>query len=136
MTSKAIAFLLADLGVTKSHSRPDTSDDNPFSEAHFKTLKDRPSFPERFGSLVDARSICLEFFQWYNQEYHHTGVGLLTPDVLHHGEAQQVLQQRQQVLEDAYQAHPERFVRGVPIPAEVPTAVWINPPTNTKEITH
>jgi putative transposase len=133
MTSKGVAFLLADLGVTKSHSRPQTSDDNPFSKAQFKTLKYQPSFPERFGCLADARLFCQKFFQWYNLEHHHTGIGLLTPGVLHSGQAQQVLQQRQRVLERAYQAHPERFVGGLPVPAEVPSAVWINPPATTKE---
>jgi len=138
MTSKGVAFLLADLGVTKSHSRPQTSDDNPFSEAQFKTLKYQPSFPERFGCLEDARLFCQKFFQWYNLEHHHTGIGLLTPGVLHSGQAPQVLQQRQQVLERAYQAHPERFVGGLPVPAKVPSAVWINPPatTTTEEDTH
>lgn len=130
MTSKAVAFLLSDLGVTKSHSRPHVSNDNPFSEAQFKTLKYQPQFPKHFGSMEDARSFCQTFFQWYNHGHYHSGIGLLTPAALHHGQAVTVIQQRQQVLQAAYLAHPERFVRGLPHPPSLPTAVWINPPTN------
>jgi putative transposase len=128
MVSKPLAFLLADLGVTKSHSRPYTSDDNPFSEAQFKTMKYRPDYPERFGSLLEARAWGQEFFRWYNFEHHHTALGLLTPATVHFGHAAEVLQQRQIVLQQAYDQHPERFVRGVPRPAPLPAAVWINPP--------
>jgi putative transposase len=128
MTSKTVAQLLADLGVTKTHSRPHVSNDNPFSEAQFKTLKYRPGFPEQFGSLMDARSWMRQFVGWYNHEHHHSGIGLLTPATVHDGKAAAVLAARQQVLERAYTAHPERFVRGTPKPAEVPGAVWINPP--------
>jgi len=128
MTSKPVALLLADLGVTKSHSRPYVSDDNPFSEAQFKTLKYRPAFPDRFGSLVDARGFCQAFFPWYNCEHHHSGIGLLTPEDVHLGRAAHRLAARADALARAYVAHPERFVRGVPQPPAVPSAVWINPP--------
>lgn len=128
MTSKPVALLLADLGVTKTHSRPHTSNDNPFSEAQFKTLKYRPDFPQRFGSIEDARSFCRAFFRWYNHEHHHSGIGLLTPWTLHSGRARQVLEARLHVLNRAYQAHPERFVSGAPAPIRPPEAVWINPP--------
>jgi len=128
MTSKPVALLLADLGVTKTHSRPHVSDDNPFSESQFKTLKYRPEFPARFGSIQDARGFCQVFFPWYNTEHHHSGIGLLTPEVLHYGRADQVIDQRQAVLSQAFQRNPERFVRAHPRPPARPTAVWINPP--------
>jgi putative transposase len=128
MTSKSVAQLLADLGVTKTHSRPHVSNDNPFSEAQFKTLKYRPGFPDQFGSLVDARAWARPFFQWYNHEHHHSGIGLLTPATVHCGQAGETIAARQQVLEAAYQAHPQRFVRGTPRPPALPAAVWINPP--------
>jgi putative transposase len=128
MTSKPLAFLLADLGVTKSHSRPSVSNDNPFSEAQFKTMKYRPSYPTRFGSLLDARAWARDFFQWYNFNHHHSGIGLLTPADVHYGRSSEVLLARQTVLERTYQQHPERFVCGLPHPPEVPSAVWINPP--------
>jgi putative transposase len=128
MLSKPLAFLLADLGVTKSHSRPYTSDDNPFSEAQFKTMKYRPDYPERFGSLLEARDWGQAFFRWYNFEHHHSALGLLTPADVHFGRAADRLQQRQIVLQQAYDRHPERFVRGTPRPAALPMAVWINPP--------
>jgi putative transposase len=129
MTSKSVAQLLADLGVTKTHSRPHVSNDNPYSESQFKTLKYRPDFPAQFGSLVDARAWARPFFQWYNHEHHHSGIGLLTPATVHSGQAAEWIAIRQQVLLAAYQAHPERFVRGTPRPPVLPTAVWINPPT-------
>ena len=128
MTSKPVAFLLADLGVTKTHSRPHVSNDNPFSESHFKTLKYRPEFPARFGSLQDSRSFCQDFFPWYNREHHHSGLGLLTPEVVHYQRAEQVRDLRQHTLDIAYAAHPERFVRKPPQPPALPTEVWINPP--------
>jgi putative transposase len=128
MTSKPVALLLADLGVTKTHSRPHVSDDNPFSEAQFKTLKYRPEFPERFGSIEDARAHGRIFFPWYNTEHRHSGIGLLTPHDVHYGLADQRVAARAQVLTAAHAAHPERFVRGVPRPPARPTAVWINPP--------
>jgi putative transposase len=129
MTSKCVAQLLVDLGVAKTHSRPHVSDDNPFSEAQFKTTKYHPTFPERFGSLEDARAWARPFFVWYNQEHHHSALGLLTPSQVHQGQADAVLAARQQVMVTAYEAHPERFVRGVPQPMRAPAAVWINPPT-------
>jgi putative transposase len=128
MTSKTVALLLADLGVTKTHSRPHVSDDNPFSEAQFKTLKYRPAFPDRFGSLEHSREHCRDFFHWYNTEHHHSGISLLTPHDVHHGLAEQRLARRAEVLAAAYAAHPERFVRGAPRPQRLPTAVWINKP--------
>ena len=128
MRSKSLALLLADLGVTKTHSRPYVSNDNPYSEAQFKTMKYRPDYPDRFGSLADARSWARPFFEWYNHEHRHSGLGLMTPATVHYGQAQAVYQQRQQVLQVAYAAHPERFVRGLPTPPELPTAVWINRP--------
>ena len=91
MKSKPVAFLMSDLGITKTHSRPYTSDDNPYSEAQFKTLKYRPGFPDRFGSIQDARQFCQTFFPWYNQEHHHTGIGLLTPEALHYGKAETII---------------------------------------------
>ena len=133
MTSKAVAFLLADLGVTKTHSRPHVSNDNPFSEAAFKTLKYRPNFPARFGSIVDARGFCGDFFRWYNQEHHHAALGLLTPHDVHHGLAPQRLAARASVLEAAYRVHPERFVKGAPIVASLPGDVWINKPATTTQ---
>jgi putative transposase len=128
MRSKSVAQLLADLGVTKTHSRPYTANDNPYSESQFKTMKYRPDFPERFDSLADARSWAREFFGWYNHDHRHSGLGLMTPATVHHGQAETVRQQRQQVLLAAYAAHPERFVRGVPVPPELPNEVWINKP--------
>jgi putative transposase len=128
MISKPVALLLADLGVTKSHSRPYVSNDNPFSEAQFKTMKYRPEFPDRFGSPEDARSFCADFFAWYNTEHRHSGIGLLTPHDVHYGLAEQRVAARGEVLSAAFAAHPERFVSGVPRPPARPTAVWINPP--------
>ncbi|MCX6023983.1 MAG: IS3 family transposase [Chloroflexi bacterium] len=128
MTSKPVAFLLADLGITKSHSRPYVSDDNPYSESQFKTLKYRPGFPDRFLSMEEARSFCQTFFPWYNREHRHSGIGLLPPDVVHTGQAEQVYAARHRVLAAAYTAHPERFVNQAPIPPPLPTAAWINPP--------
>jgi len=128
MTSKTLAFLLADLGVTKTHSRPYTSNDNPFSESQFKTLKYRPDFPDRFGCIEDARAHCRTFFDWYNREHRHSSLGLLTPETVHHGRAEAVRAARSAVLDAAYAAHPERFVRRAPTPPPLPTKVWINPP--------
>ena len=128
MTSKPVAFLLADLGITKTHSRPYTSTDNPYSEAHFKTLKYRPGFPDRFAAIVQARSFCRPFFDWYNHQHRHSGIGLMTPESVHYGRADEVHAQRTRVLAAAHAAMPERFVRGVPRPPDLPTAAWINPP--------
>jgi putative transposase len=129
MKSKPVALLLADLGVTKSHSRPHVSNDNPFSEAQFKTLKYRPDFPERFGCAEDARGFCAPFFGWYNNHHRHSGLGLLTPHDVHFGLVDIKISQRADVLLTAYTAHPERFPRGLPRPPRVPTEVWINKPT-------
>jgi putative transposase len=128
MTAKSVAVLMADLGVTKSHSRPYQSNDNPYSEAHFKTLKYRPDYPDRFGSLADARSWAKQFFAWYNHEHHHSGLALLTPFDVHYGWTDHVLAKRQAVLQRAYEDHPERFVKGAPTPVRPPEAAWINPP--------
>lgn len=128
MTSKPVALLLSDLGVTKTHSRPHVSNDNPFSESQFKTLKYRPEFPERFGSIEHGRSLCQDLIPWYNDEHHHSGLGYLTPADVHHGRAAARLAQRAGVLATAFAAHPERFPHGVPTPMSVPTAVWINKP--------
>ena len=128
MKSKPVALLLADLGITKTHSRPRVSDDNPYSESQFKTLKYRPGFPDRFGSIQDARALCQDFFSWYNGEHRHSGIGLLTPEVVHYGQAQAVIEQRRIVLASAFGAHPERFVRGLPVPPPLPEAAWINKP--------
>jgi len=129
MKAKSTALLMADLGVTKSHSRPYVSDDNPFSESQFKTLKYRPEFPDRFGSVMDARAFCIPFFNWYNTEHRHSGIGMMTPEMVHYGLAEQVRTERQRILDAAYAAHPERFVRGGPVPPALPHEVWINPPT-------
>ena len=128
MNSKPVAFLLADLGVTKTHSRPHLSNDNPYSESQFRTLKYRPEFPDRFGCIQDSRAFSQGFFRWYNEEHRHSGLGLLTPAMVHYGQAERILQQRQAVLDVAYQLHPERFVRIAPKPPQLPTEVWINKP--------
>ncbi len=128
MTSKPVAFLLADLGVAKTHSRPHVSNDNPYSEAGFKTLKYRPGFPERFGSIEDARAFCVDFFSWYNAQHRHSGIAMFTPADVHYGRATALHEARGLVLADAYAAHPERFVKGPPKAVPVPTQVWINRP--------
>jgi len=132
MTSKPVAFLLADLGVLKTHNRPYTSTDNPYSEAHFKTLKYRPGFPARFDSIEHARGFCRQFFAWYNHEHRHSAIGLMTPDAVHHGRAQAIHAERARVLDDAYAATPERFVRRPPRPPALPTAAWINKPDDER----
>jgi len=128
MKSKGVAELLADLGVTKTHSRPHVSNDNPFSESQFKTMKYRPEFPERFGSVQDARAFGGTFFPWYNHEHRHCGLALYTPADVHYGRVRQHHQQRQAALDDACRRHPNRFVRKAPQAALPPLAVWINPP--------
>ena len=128
MASKPVAFLLADLGVTKSHSRPRCSNDNPYSEAQFKTLKYRPDFPERFGCIEDARVFCDGFFGWYTHEHRHSGIGLHTPADVHYGRAHAIREARGHVLHAAYLAAPERFVRKPPEPPKLPGTVWINKP--------
>lgn len=130
MMSKTVAQLLLDLGVTKTHSRPHVSNDNPYSEAQFKTLKYRPTYPDRFGSIQDARAWVRTFVAWYNHEHRHSGIGLLTPATVHCQQGEVVRTARQVVLDAAYATHPERFVRHAPVPPALPTAVWINPPAN------
>jgi putative transposase len=126
--AKPVQFLLADLGVTKTHSRPYTSSDNPYSESNFKTLKYRPEFPARFDSIEHARAHCRTFVGWYNHQHRHSGIGLMTPAAMHHGQAEQLHAARATVLNAAYALHPERFVRKPPAPPELPTAAWINKP--------
>ena len=129
MASKPVAFLLADLGVTKSHSRPRCSTDNPYSEAQFRTLKYRPDFPQRFGGLVQARAFCQRFFGWYNTQHRHSGIAWHTPHDVHYGHTDVVHAKRADVLAAAYARTPERFVRKHPEPAALPAAAWINKPT-------
>lgn len=142
MRSKPVALLLSDLGVTRTHSRPYVSADNPYSEAQFKTLKYCPQFPDRFGSIQDGRRFCVEFFNYYNTEHHHSGIGLMTPAAVHHGRSSKIRKARQQTLLAAYRKRPERFVNGVPQPPVLPQQVWINPPTQgnqevpTLEVVH
>lgn len=128
MMAKSMAMLMSDLGINESHSRPHVSDDNPYSEAHFHTVKYRPDYPDRFGCLGDARSWCEGFFPWYNNEHHHSALHLLTPADVHYGRAEEKLAQRQEVLQQAYAAHPERFVNGPPTVSQLSAAVWINRP--------
>ena len=128
MRSNSVTQLLVRLGVVKSHSRPYVSDDNPYSESQFKTLKHHPSFPGRFGACEDARAHCRVFFPWYNDDHYHTGLGLLTPSDVHHGRVDTKVAARQQVLLAAYESHPERFTSGPPTAARPPQQAWINPP--------
>jgi putative transposase len=134
MTAKATGHLLADLGVTKTHSRPYTSNDNPYSESQFKTMKYRPEFPDRFGSIQDAKAFCRRFFDWYNNRHHHSGIALLTPQKVHSGQAEQISRRRQAVLDDAHLRHPNRFVHAPPQPPTLPLAAWINPPENKEKM--
>jgi putative transposase len=127
MTSKPVALLLADLGVVRSHSRPKVSNDNPYSEAAFKTLKYCPAFPDRFGSIADARAFCDQFISYYNHQHRHSGIGLHTPASVHHGTATEIRALRAEVLAAAHARHPQRF-RRPPRPPQLPTAVWINRP--------
>ena len=130
MRSKPVAFLLSDLGITKTHSRPYTSNDNPYSESHFRTMKYRPDFPDRFGGPEDSHAFCQRFFPWYNDEHRHSGIGMLTPAMVHFGHAPVIREKRQTVLDAAYLAHPDRFVRK-PTPLPLPPEVWINKPPNS-----
>ena len=136
MRSKPVAALLVDLDVAKSHSRPYVSDDNPFSEAQFKTMKYRPDFPARFGCLADARAFCQEFFAWYNNQHRHSGIGYMTPHSVHYGAATAIHATRQATLNGAFLAHPERFKGKNPQPHALPAAVWINPPTKDSTNLH
>jgi putative transposase len=133
MTSKPVAFLLADLGITRSHSRPHVSNDNPYSESQFKTLKYRPAFPDRFAGVEEARAFCQRFFPWYNTEHHHSGIGLHTPEAVHYGLATARQLVRAATLTEVYATHPERFVHKAPTPPPLPTAAWINKPSATRE---
>jgi putative transposase len=133
MKSKLVANLLADLSITKTHSRPHVSDDNPYSEAHFKTLKYRPEFPKRFGSIQDAKQFCRTFFTWYNCEHKHSGIAMLTPETVHYGRAEAVLEKRQVALNNAFKLNPMRFKGRMPVTASLPEAAWINQPTATTE---
>jgi putative transposase len=128
MRSKTVAQLLVDLEISKTHSRPHVSDDNPYSEAQFRTLNYRPDFPQRFGSIEDARTHCQRFFDWYNTEHRHSGIGFMTPETVHYGRAGEVQKQRALALDAAFARHPKRFKGVVPQPAQLPTAAWINPP--------
>jgi putative transposase len=134
MTSKQVAQLLADLGITKTHSRPYTSNDNPFSEALFKTTKYRPEFPEHFGSLPAALAFGRLFFPWYNTTHRHSGIGFLTPEMVHYGRSAAVLQARSATLARAFEVHPERFKGRRPQPPRLLPAVWINPPTDASQV--
>jgi putative transposase len=136
MRSKVVAYLLADLGVTKTHSRPHVSNDNPYSEAQFKTLKYCPEFPERFGSIQDARAFCQDFFIYYNKEHHHSGIALMTPEQVHYGLADQIVKERSGVLQAAFLKHPERFKGRMPIPQPLPEAAWINKPKPENDNEH
>src|SRR5437870_9505407 len=131
MRSKPVALLLADLSVTKTHSRPYTSNDNPYSESQFRTMKYRPEFPDRFGCIQDSRVFCQTFFPWYNQDHRHSGIGMMTPAMVHYGLAAAVRENRQKALDVAYATHPERFVRRPPTPPNLPKEVWINKPKNS-----
>jgi putative transposase len=128
MRSKTVAQLLVDLEIAKTHSRPHVSDDNPYSEAQFRTMKYRPDFPQRFGSIEDARTHCQRFFDWYNTEHRHSGIGFMTPETVHYGRAGEVYKQRAVALHAAFARHPKRFKGVAPQPAQLPTAAWINPP--------
>jgi len=128
MRSKPVALLLSDLGVTRTHSRPYVSSDNPYSESQFKTLKYCPQFPDRFGSIEHSRRFCVAFFKYYNSEHRHSGIGLMTPAAVHYGRSEEIREARQETLLAAYRRHPERFVHGVPQPPALPPEVWINPP--------
>lgn len=132
MKSKCVAQLLSDLGITKTHSRPHVSNDNPFSESQFKTMKYRPQYPSRFGSIQDARAFAVDFFRWYNEQHHHSGIELYTPSDVHHGRVEQIQQHRQAALDAAYQQYPKRFVNKPPKAKLPPGAVWINPPKDAE----
>lgn len=132
MTSKQVAHLMMDLGVTKTHSRPHVSNDNPFSESQFKTLKYRPSFPKRFGGIQDSRAFCVDFFNWYNKDHRHSGISFYRPEDVHYERTGYLQKCRQAALNAAFETHPERFRGKVPRAAEPPEAVWINPPVKSK----
>ncbi len=132
MIAKPLGFMLADLGILKSHSRPHCCNDNPFVESHFRTLKYRPEFPDRFGSLSNARQFCRPFFDWYHHQHRHSGLGWMSPESVHHGKAQGIRQRRQEVLDEAYARTPKRFVGKPPQAPKLPAKVWINPPSSSE----
>ena len=136
MVAKSMALLLADLGIHQSHSRPQVSDDNPFSEAAFKTILYSAAMPERFASLEHARAVCATLFDWYNQRHYHSGIALLTPAAVHLGRGPQIISARQQILDQAHQQRPDRFVHGRPIHPDLPSVTWINPPMSAFEPAH
>ena len=136
MASKGVEQLLADLGVTKTHSRPYVSNDNPYSEAQFKTLKYRPTFPSQFGCIEDSRAFCRPFFEWYNHDHYHSGIALLTPHSVHSGHAAEIIHRRNIVLATAFERNPERFNGRCPTAQPLPKAVWINPPATPTENTN
>ncbi len=136
MRSKPVAFLLADLSITKTHSRPYTSNDNPYSESQFRTMKYRPEFPDRFGCIQDSRAFCQPFFAWYNDDHRHSGIGMMTPAMVHYGRAPLIREKRQTVLDAAYLAHPDRFVRRSPTPLQLSKEAWINKPQSSDVNTH
>lgn len=133
MRSKLVADLLSELGVIKSHSRPYVSDDNPYSESHFKTMKYRPSFPERFNSLQEARAFCQQFFTWYNENHQHSGIGYVTPEQMHCGTARAIVEARANTLQNAFEKHPNRFKNRIPRPPKLPTEAGINMPKTNAE---
>lgn len=135
-TAKPVAHLMADLGITKSLSRPRVSNDNPFSEAHFKTLKYRPAFPDRFQTKEHAGEFCRSFMRWYNQDHRHSGIGYMTPADVYFGRTDQIHTVRAAALNAAFASHPERFVRKPPEPPVLPEVVWINRPVETEEVSH
>jgi putative transposase len=132
MRSNCVSMLLTDLGVRRTHSRPHVSNDNPYSESQFKTMKYRPDFPKKFGCIEDARAFCVLFYEWYNQEHHHSGIAFMTPNVVHYNMAEDIHEKRCITLEQAYQKHPERFVNKRPTPPVLPDAVWINQPDSSE----
>lgn len=132
MKSKVVAQLMADLGITKTHSRPSVSNDNPYSESQFKTLKYRPGFPDRFGSIEDARSFCQDFFRWYNHDHKHSGIAYLTPKQVHYHESSLIIEGRKNALEQAFKKNPKRFKNRCPKPPQLPTVAWINKPMEQK----
>jgi putative transposase len=133
MKSNTVAQLLSSLRVTKTHSRPHVSNDNPYSEAAFKTLKYKPDFPDRFGCVEHARAHCRAFFEWYNTKHHHSGIEMFTPEQVHYGTWRKVYENRKRVLQKAAEENPERFVKGKPVLRKIPSEVWINKPKSEEE---
>jgi len=136
MKSKSVADLYAHLGVTKSHSRPRVSNDNPYSESQFKTMKYCLTYPDRFGSIEDAKSFCRDFFSWYNNEHYHSGIKMLTPATVHNGDGDKILIARAKIKAAAFERHKERFVKGRPKIEKLEREVWINPPEAANKQLH